>query len=83
MFSKEKINRKTMLKRNKITIARLREILIVLIENKKIITNNALNFYRFVHFDSFLKNEFNNVLNIFDVDCNFDKKKAKNLKKKK
>jgi len=55
----------------------------VLIENEKIIINNALNFYRFVHFDSFLKNEFNNVLNIFDVDCNFDKKKAKNLKKKK
>jgi len=64
-------------------IARLREILIVLIKNEKIVSDNILDFYRFVYLNLFLKNEFDDVLSIFDVDCSFNKKKAKNLKKKK
>ncbi len=94
---KEEIDRKTMLKRNQIkskcyififvsyffvTIARLREILIVLIENEEVINNNVLDFYCFIYFDLFFKDKFNNVLSIFDVNCNFDKKKARNLREK-
>jgi hypothetical protein len=96
-FLKEKINYKAMLKRNQIklkchtlifasyffvTIARLREILIVLIENEKIVNDDALDFYRFVYLDSFLKDEFDDVLSIFDVDCSFNEKKARNLKER-
>ncbi len=65
-----------------VTIARLREILIVLIENKKIINDDVLNFYCFVYLNLFLKDKFDDILNIFDVNCNFDKKKARNLREK-
>jgi len=54
----------------------------VLIENEEIVNDNALDFYRFVYLNLFLKNEFDNVLNIFDVNCNFNEKKARNLKEK-
>jgi len=54
----------------------------VLIENEKIINNNALNFYRFVYLNLFLKNEFDNVLSIFDVNCSFNEKKARNLRER-
>ncbi len=54
----------------------------MLVENKKVINDNTLNFYRFVYFNLFLKDKFNNVLSIFDISCNFNEKKAKNLKKK-
>jgi len=65
-----------------VTIARLREIIIVLIENKKIVNNNILDFYCFVYLNLFLKNKFNNILSIFDINCSFNKKKARNLKEK-
>ncbi len=54
----------------------------MLIENEEIIDDDALDFYRFVHFDSFLEDEFDDVLSIFDVDCSFNKKKARNLREK-
>jgi hypothetical protein len=54
----------------------------VLIKNEKIVNDNALNFYRFVYFNLFLKDEFDDILNIFDVNCSFNKKKAKNLREK-
>jgi hypothetical protein len=54
----------------------------VLIKNKKIISDNTLDFYRFVHFNLFFKGEFDDVLSIFDVDCNFNEKKARNLRKR-
>ncbi len=54
----------------------------MLIENEKIINNNALNFYRFVYLNLFLKNEFDNVLSIFDVNCSFNEKKARNLRER-
>ncbi len=65
-----------------VTIACLREILIVLIENEKVVNDNVLDFYRFVHLDLFLKNEFNNIFSIFDVNCNFNEKKARNLRER-
>jgi len=54
----------------------------VLIKNKEIINDNALDFYRFVHLNLFFENKFNDVLSIFDVDCSFDEKKAKNLRER-
>ncbi len=54
----------------------------MLIENEEIVIGDALSFYRFVHLDSFLEDEFDNVLSIFDVDCSFGEKKARNLREK-
>jgi len=54
----------------------------VLIENEEIVNDNDLDFYRFVYLNSFLKNEFDDVLSIFDVNCSFDKKKARNLRER-
>jgi len=54
----------------------------VLIKNEEIINNDALDIYRFVYLNSFLKDEFDDVLSIFDVNCSFDEKKARNLKEK-
>ncbi len=54
----------------------------MLIENEKIVNDDALDFYRFVYLDLFLKDKFDDVLSIFDVDCSFNKKKAKNLKER-
>ncbi len=97
MSLKEEINYKTILKRDQtklechifiltsyffVTIAYLRKILIVVLENKKIINNNILDFYYFIYLNLFLKNKFDNIFNIFDIDCNFNKKKAKNLRKR-
>jgi len=65
-----------------VTIAHLRKVLIVLIENKEIVNNNALDFYCFVYLNLFLENKFDNIFNIFDVDCSFSEKKTKNLKER-
>ncbi len=65
-----------------VTIAHLREILIVLIKNEEIVNDNALDFYRFVYLDLFLKDEFDDVLSIFDVNCSFNEKKARNLRER-
>jgi len=54
----------------------------VLIENKKIVNDNALDFYRFVYLDSFLEDKFDDVFNIFDVNCSFNEKKARNLRER-
>ncbi len=54
----------------------------MLIKSKEIVNDNVLDFYRFIYFNLFLKDKFDNILNIFDVNCNFNKKKARNLKEK-
>jgi len=52
----------------------------VLIENKEVVNNNALDFYCFVYLDLFFKDKFDDILSIFNINCSFDKEKARDLR---
>lgn len=46
----------------------------------EILSNSTLDFYCFIYLNLFLEDKFDNILDVFDIDCNFDKKKTKDLK---
>jgi len=52
------------------------------VKNEEIINNNTLDFYCFIYFNLFLEDEYDNVLDVFDIDYNFDKEKTKNLRER-
>ncbi len=60
---------------------RLYKISILIMKNITIFNNKILASIAFFIVTYFLKIAFNNILNIFNVDCNFNKEKIRNLKK--